>query len=36
MRGLLMNPFSMKKIRLNDESVQLVKIYSTIINRLGG
>jgi four helix bundle protein len=25
-----------EKTRLNDESVQLVKIYSTIINRLGG
>ncbi|MBC8039751.1 MAG: four helix bundle protein [Opitutaceae bacterium] len=25
-----------EKIRLNDESSQFVKIYSTIINRLGG
>ena len=25
-----------EKARLNDESAQLVKIYSTIINRLGG
>jgi len=25
-----------EKTRLNDESAQLVKIYSTIINRLGG
>ena len=25
-----------EQIRLNDESAQLVKIYSTIINRLGG
>jgi four helix bundle protein len=27
---------TLEKIRLNDEAGQLVKIYSTIINRLGG